>query len=167
VLPSLHRVPAGAGGSEAGVARRDATRETGGVMLGSVECIVQKNINDCAIAALAMILGQPYRKVSDVALKLCIDPHTVGMDDHDINRVAAKFKAKFKLHMLMNPGVAPRVLEDHPTGLLTVIRGKKDAHVVALFQGVVINPADALIWDLDTYVLHGGWKLWLLQERIK
>ncbi len=138
-------------------------------MLGSVECIVQKNIADCGIAALAMILGQPYRKVSDVARGLCIDPHTIGMDGHDINRVAARFKAKFKLHMMMHTAVAIRVLEDSPTGLLTVVRGRqnKDAHLVAMFQGVVINPADALIWDLDTYVLHGKWKLWLLQERIK
>jgi len=128
-------------------------------MLGSLEPIVQKDIADCAIASLAMIIGVPYRDVSERALLVCTKPHKHGMWETEITKVARNFGVTFK------KAASP----EDTTGLLVVVRGKgrsSECHITALFQGIVVNPADGLLWDLDTYLAQGRWSIAAVLERV-
>jgi hypothetical protein len=128
-------------------------------MIGSLEPIIQKYSGDCVVAALAMALNQPYRLVSEAAVRVAVRPHTEGLWDTDMLRIARTFGAKFK-----------RVyVADEVTGLVVVGKGRgktAESHCAALFQGVVINPSDGLLWDLDTFVADGGWSVVAIWERI-
>jgi len=106
---------------------------------------------DCAIAALAMLLGVPYRQVSNAALKIHKKIHTRGMRTKEMERVA---KA-------LGVTLAGREIAeiDDETGLLLLYRGRSDAHVVLLFRGVVYDPADGCLWDPDAYCTTRNWKI--------
>ncbi len=132
-------------------------------MIASIEPMTQKDQGDCGIAALAMILQKPYRDVSEIALKLIRRPHKTGLYITDAFRIAAKFG--IEMRQLPDPR-----LQEEATGLLNVRRGKgkkAEAHMAAMFQGVVIDPADGLLWDLDTYLLQGKWKITAILERVE
>ena len=43
-------------------------------------------------------------------------------------------------------------IDDDAVGILVVKFRDRTRHIVVLFQGVVINPADGLVWDLDAYL---------------
>lgn len=110
---------------------------------------------DCALAALAMLTGAPYPTVSRVALKTVRRrPHATGLWAGEVMKIAKALKTP--LRRLKLRGKLPSTLDDEATGILLVQRGD-GSHAVVLFQGVVINPADGLIWDLDTYLTEGEW----------
>ena len=134
------------------------------MILCSIEPLIQKDVSDCGIAALAMILGEPYRNVSAIALKICKKPHERGMYTTDVMRVAKSFGCPL-LKQLFIPDEG-----DYKTGILVLRRKKKgkiEQHFAVLFQGVLVNPADCLIWDLDTFLTRGSWKVVAILERIQ
>lgn len=121
----------------------------------AIEPIVQKDINDCGIAALAMLLGHPYREVSEVALSVVSKTvHKSGMWATDIRRIAKALGVKM---------YTKKVLPEDGTGLLAVCR-PGEHHLTVMFQGVVINPADGLIWDYDAYLARGKWEFHSFME---
>jgi len=129
-------------------------------MLPTLEPIIQKTLTDCGLAALAMVLGRPYRDLSEMAAAICPRVRTSGIYMTDIARLAAAFGAKFKREKTLMDGV---------TGLLVVVRGrgqKRQAHITALFQGVVVDPTDGLLWDYDTYLAQ-GWTVTAVLERVR
>lgn len=131
-------------------------------MLASLEPIIQKDIADCAIAALAMALGRSYREVSEIAQLVGKRPHSRGLHTTEIDRIARHFGASFKRQRV--------VTNEDATGLLVLERGrrpKREFHIAALFQGVVINPADGLVWDFDTFLVRGEWKAKAILERVE
>jgi ABC-type bacteriocin/lantibiotic exporter with double-glycine peptidase domain len=105
-----------------------------------IEPIAQKNAGDCSIACLAMLLGLPYVEVSSMALSLYPTAGTEGLWTTEIKRVALKLGHKLQTKK-------PVEIETS-TGIL-VLRD----HVVILFQGVIVDPADGLIYDYDTYLV--------------
>lgn len=104
-----------------------------------VEPIVQKDRMDCAIAAIAMIASRPYRDVSTAALKLWERPHIDGLTVREIKRLARTVGVTLVSVKIPNMG-------DEETGILVL-----PDHVVVLFQGVIYNPADGLLYDYTTY----------------
>lgn len=110
-----------------------------------VEVIVQKTSSDCAIAALAMLLGKPYREVSEAALVACSRPHKSGLWTPEIIRVAKHLGAILKPQDV-------KAFDEEGTGLLVVRKKNGVSHVVLLFQGVVVDPSSGLVYDLDTYL---------------
>lgn len=122
-------------------------------MIATLEPIIQKSTSDCGVAALAMYLNRPYREVSSAALKVAPRVHKAGLWTTQMKMIA-----KALHHNL----VSVRVTElDDMTGLLTLAAGTKpkEEHVVVLFQGVVIDPSDGLLWDRETYLSHGAWRI--------
>ena len=110
-----------------------------------IETIFQKTEGDCAIAALAMLLGVPYVTVSETALTIKEDPLRDGLYISDIQRVAKKLGQALQ-------SVKPASINlSEETGIL-FLRRPAYAHTVVLFQGVVYNPSDGMLWDLDTFV---------------
>ena len=108
----------------------------------AIDPIVQRDSSDCCVAALAMLTGKPYREVAEVALRLFPTALRRGLWTSELIRLAH--------------GIGYRLVktprEDDSTGVITFRRGRSWAHVAALFQGVVINPADGLVWDLDSFI---------------
>ena len=109
-----------------------------------IEPVIQKEDSDCVIAAVAMLLQKPYREVSEVALKTFkIRPHSNGLDLRQTRALLRKFG--------MNPiSVSVKDLDlDEETGILSVT--KKNPHVVVLFEGVIIDPANGFLYTRDAY----------------
>ena len=119
----------------------------------ALELIAQKDIADCGIAALAMLLNRPYVEVSEAALALTTKPHKHGLWTSEIQRIAKRLGIVLARH---------KVLSEDATGLIILQRctnGKNEGHVAVLFQGVIVNPADGLIWDYAAYLARGKWRL--------
>lgn len=117
-------------------------------MIACCEPIVQKGAADCSLAALAMALGVPYRKVSDTAREMKLAPHKKGLYTVEMLRLAKRLDHPMR-----------KVAGVCETGILLVGRGRHDAHAVTMFCGVVINPADGLLWELESYLATGNWNV--------
>lgn len=109
-----------------------------------LEVIVQKAASDCAIAAVAMLAGKPYRDVSDAALKLSPKSHKSGMWTPEILKLAKRVGCALVKQPLDK-------LDDDATGLLVVRQTDGTSHAVAVFQGVVVDPASGLLYDRETF----------------
>jgi len=122
-----------------------------------LEPIVQKNIGDCALASLAMLLGLPYQDVSAEALRMTRKPHTTGLGTKQINALAKRLKAK--LEKVPHPDL------EVETGIIYLSYPSGDEHAAVLFEGILINPADGLIYSLDVYLathkaeINGLWRV--------
>jgi len=110
-----------------------------------IEPIIQKDIGDCVIASLAMILGIPYAEVCSTALGLYPECSASGLTTRQMLAVTRALKRN-----LVSVPVKDLSLEGE-TGILDVRIGRR-YHAVVLFEGVVFNPADGLIYNLDTYL---------------
>lgn len=103
----------------------------------------QRTDCDCAITALAILLQKPYEEVSKVAQGLFFKPHIKGMWTKEIVRLAK---------VLGTTLVKKSYIEVGPsTGLGVMQERNGDRHVVVLFQGVVIDPSDGAIYNLEAY----------------
>jgi ABC-type bacteriocin/lantibiotic exporter with double-glycine peptidase domain len=111
-----------------------------------LEPIIQKTSSDCGIAAVAMLLGLPYAKVSRAALKRWKAPHHSGIYVKEVIALARALGAR-----LSRAPAGADLTEE--TGLLFVeFRDNKDRHVCALFEGVVVNPANGRLYVPDVYL---------------
>lgn len=121
---------------------------------------MQRGHADCAIAALAMLSGRPYREVSEAAIAVSPVVHRTGLWNTELGRIARAIGFKLR--------PARKIVTDPDTTGLLVVKKKNGAgHVVVLFQGVVVDPASGLIWDLDTYLAHGSWTIRALLEPVE
>lgn len=118
-------------------------------MIPALEVIVQKTSMDCAIAVLAMVMGRSYREVSDVARRVTKRPHARGLYMTDLRRIA-----RLLHHRVVSVGAVP----DDGAGMLVLVK-PSTRHYVAVFQGVVIDPSDGLLWDLQTFLDQGAWTI--------
>jgi ABC-type bacteriocin/lantibiotic exporter with double-glycine peptidase domain len=109
-----------------------------------IEPIIQKEDSDCGIAVVAMLLQKPYREVSEVALKTFKQrPHSNGLELRQIKRLLEKFGTR-------SISVAPKAVDlSEETGILSIT--KKIPHVVLLFEGVIVDPANGLLYSIDAY----------------
>ena len=107
--------------------------------------VMQKNASDCAIASLAMLLGRSYEEVSKKALELFDKPHQKGLTTREIQRLARAVRGQsLQSIKIKNANL------DEETGMLFVKRGTEE-HACVLFEGVIFDPADGLIWNVPTY----------------
>lgn len=110
-----------------------------------IEPIVQKDGGDCAIAALAMILQKPYVEVSKAAISLFNKPHQHGLLTREIIQLGEHLGGKFRSKL------AKTIDLDNDTGVL-LVRRKGGDHAVVLFNGVVFDPGDGLIYSSDVFL---------------
>lgn len=113
-----------------------------------IEPTIQKSSGDCVIAAIAMVLGLPYVEVSKMAETIKPDPRESGITIREAQRISQKLVGRTL--QSINPKATEIDLESE-TGILYVRLGR-EYHAVVLFEGVVYNPADGLIWNLHTYL---------------
>lgn len=110
-----------------------------------VVVIEQRSLEDCAIAALAMLLGRTYEDVLDVAARVVQRPHRRGMWLTDLIAVAGELGVSL---------VRKRRADlDEDIGILSV-ETNRGPHVVVLRAGVVIDPSDHAVWlDLEAFAM--------------
>jgi ABC-type bacteriocin/lantibiotic exporter with double-glycine peptidase domain len=111
-----------------------------------LEIHVMKGGHDCGVAALATISGIPYRTVSAKAIKMYPTVHKEGLSTPEMIAIA---KA---LGLILEPADHPDLDDADETGLMQVSKSNGGYHWVAMFQGVVINPSDGLLYDYSTYL---------------
>ena len=113
-------------------------------MPDALEVIVQRREGDCAIAAVAMLTGTPYRLAGDVARHLTKRlVHTTGLTTREILRLSAR------LGVPLTPG-RPIDLED-ASGLLIVHGADQEYHTVVLFHGVIVDPLGGMLYTIEAY----------------
>ena len=110
-----------------------------------IELIMQKSSGDCVIAALAMVLALPFVEVHVKAQELYPDCSKSGLTTREMLRVTRALGRNLSRVPLKDLQL------DAETGLLDV-RIRSSYHAVCLFEGVVVNPADGLIYTLDAYL---------------
>ncbi len=117
-----------------------------------VEPIIQKEDMDCGICVVAMLIQKSYREVSEVALKTFRSrPHSAGLDLRQIKRLLIKFGEK-------PVSLSPKQVDlTEETGILSIT--KKSPHVVLLFQGVILDPANGMLHDMDAYLAYQKGKI--------
>ena len=114
-----------------------------------IDPIVQRTGADCALAALAMAAGVPYRTVSDVALDLTEKPHMKGLWVADMRRIMRQLG-----YTLRN--VKPDKLMEHGCGVMVVEFPKGERHCVTVYHDLIIDPVNGLIWEPDAYYQDSG-----------
>lgn len=121
--------------------------------MGAPACFqpsIQANENNCAVAALAMLLGEEYVKVLKVAEELGYASLRDGLTSIQMGRIARKLKQP-----LTNTAV--KALPEDKVGILMVRRGN-DYHAVMLFHDVICDPSDSVVWEADTYLKVSRYK---------
>jgi hypothetical protein len=108
---------------------------------------IEQTGNDCAIAALAMYTGRSYADVAAAVTGVSPRAFVRGMWCTEIQRAAKALGVTLKLCRRFN------IEED--TGILCVDHGG-GAHAVVLFQGVIINSEDGMVWDVEAYLIKAG-----------
>ncbi len=111
-----------------------------------IQPIRQVSEGDCALCSLAMILGKSYQEVSAAASSFIVKPHKNGLGTGEIKKIALKLGAK--LTSTKTKGLPL----DEETGIFLVRFPDKIEHAVVLFQGVIYDPYDGLLYDSTTYL---------------
>lgn len=114
-----------------------------------VQPLAQISDSDCAVAAIAMYLGHPYRVVSDAALKVSKRVHRRGLWVSEMLRLV-----KALGDTAGRAGAAST--ED---GVVILSQKNGDRHVVVRFGGLIIDPANGCVWDEDTFLAAKGWTI--------
>ena len=109
-----------------------------------IDPIVQRTGADCALAALAMAAGLPYRTVSDAALKVVKKPHTHGLYISDMRRVMRSLGYTIR-------SVKPEKVVEFGCGVMVVEFPKGERHCVAVYHELLVDPINGLIWEPDAY----------------
>jgi ABC-type bacteriocin/lantibiotic exporter with double-glycine peptidase domain len=117
----------------------------------AIKVIMQNTGADCAVAALAMGLGRPYEAVSD-ALPQRSAAMRHGLSVKQIINVAKRLGRTLR---------RVKFNEDEHSGILSLTqRDTGLGHVVLYVEGVIINPADGVVWlDVGTYLRTGDWSI--------
>ena len=111
----------------------------------AIDPVVQKEEGDCVIASLSMVLGIGYAEVSRKAREIWQKPHHTGLTVREAQRLIHSITGRYFESL-----DAKKTDLDDETGALFV-KLPNDYHAVALFEGVIFNPADGLLWNRSAY----------------
>jgi hypothetical protein len=105
--------------------------------------IAQRHKMDCGIAALAMLLGLSYERVSVIAYAIAADVATTGLNLKEIQAIAQHCGVSLDRHRTYN-------LE---TGLgILSVRRPTWWHCVILRQGIIVDPNAGRIFEARDYL---------------
>ena len=118
-----------------------------------IEPMMQKDVWDCGIACLAMLLGLPYQQVrAQVRFK-----EPVGLSGYELRRIAKSLKRPITLKPAPESEDIGILMLDRP---VTPGGRKREGHVVLFIRGIIYNPAQGDIWTVpEAYTLKGRWQV--------
>lgn len=112
-----------------------------------VRIITSRRENDCAICALAMLLGRDYEDVLLAVDKVDKQAGKKGLWSTQIKKAAQLLGQPLKMKRKFDLETAAGILAvDHPKGL---------AHALLLREGLVFD-YDGLVWDVEDYLAEKG-----------
>lgn len=116
-----------------------------------IEPIVQRDIGDCAIACLAMLVGKSYPEVVAAAPARA---YQRGMHNREVVETAAKFGIRLIRRRKFDPK------DDIGILILNSVPPRKSAsHAVLLLEGQIYDAANGRLWlDVDVYFRLENWK---------
>lgn len=110
---------------------------------------IQRSGMDCGLCCLQMLIERPYDVVRDAALKVAPTLHADGLWVSQLRSIAKR------LGVTLTRQAPP--FPEECTGIVRVKLKTRGFHYVVLFRGVaVINPADGMVWDAETYFQNKG-----------
>ena len=114
-----------------------------------IEPVLMKDVGDCALCCLAMLLGKTY---AEVLVKCPRRTKTaVGLSGRQIANVAIRLGARLAYHDLP---------EEDEVGILMLERGADDSHAVLYLKGVLYHPGDGTIWtDVEAFLREYKWTI--------
>lgn len=120
-----------------------------------LQVVPQQHHNDCAVACLAMLLGEDYE---DVLQTFSHNVVARGAETRQIIQAAQMLGHTLRL--------VRRVNLDTMTGIVAFRSPKWRAdHVVVLKNDLILDPQDTTLWESDDYVRHHKAKaLYILVE---
>lgn len=104
---------------------------------------IQRSDMDCGLCCLQMLADRPYDVVRNEALKASPKLHSRGMFASELRRIGGRLG----LRLMKRPRWT-----DEDVGVLDVHLRDGGRHFAVLFRGVLLNPADGMVWDTDTYL---------------
>lgn len=114
---------------------------------------------DCAIACLAMLLGVPHQAI------MAAVPHKRAVMQRGLsNRQIVNIGKRLGREVRRKGG---HVDLEEDVGILKLESGRdrRCGHAVVLVKGLVINPADGLVWvDAETFLKTEPWRPDVLLE---
>lgn len=118
-----------------------------------IEPIIQKDEGDCAVASVAMLLNLSYREVSEAALKKFKSrPHTHGLSLRQIKSLMKHFGHDTK-------SIHPNDVEmNEETGIVSISK-PENGHAAVIFNGIIIDPSDGLLYTPDAYLAYKKGKI--------
>jgi hypothetical protein len=106
-----------------------------------------------------MLLGKPYPEVYQAAKAAVPTVDVKGLANTEMIEIAQILGAALKV-------IKKYELDEDSSGILTLDRGRRSAaHAVILFQGVIYNPADGVVYDAETFLRDRKWKRRVLLVR--
>ena len=122
------------------------------------EPVTMKDVGDCAICCLSMLLGKTYRDILDVCPKRSgahrIHPTRDGLNIKQMCLVGKRLG--FDLEYYDEPD------QEHRIGILDLQRTTNDeeGHVVMFARDTIYNPADGEFWThVDAFLHTRKWKV--------
>ncbi len=129
------------------------------------EPLVQKDVADCMVACLAMLLGISYTTALDAFPKRARVKQT-GVSDSQLTRAAKR------LGVVLTRVRKPNL--DDVIGIMTLereVEGAEEYHAVVVFNGSIYNPADGQVWtDIEAFCQTRRWmpmRVFVRQEETK
>lgn len=108
--------------------------------------VSQQGNYDCVIAALSTLLSIPYPDVKKAAHKEVEDPKATGISVRECQFIAKRLTGR--TFQSVRPDNAELNIE---TGIL-FCKVPGGYHAVVLFEGILFNPQDGLVWNYETYL---------------
>lgn len=124
-----------------------------------IEPVTQKDVADCGIACLAMVLSLPYQTVSAAFPKRRKVGHN-GMSNRQLQNAARKLGHPLKYinegQMFETVGILDLQRRADPANPKSTWEG----HYAVQLKNVLFNPADGAIWtDIDAFLKTRRWEL--------
>lgn len=117
-----------------------------------IEPMMMKDIGDCSICCLKMLLGCSYADIiTNVPRRFQKSCLSQGLSETQMYNIARKLGFILEYH--------DEDFDPDRVGILCVKRDEQQ-HSAMYFGGAVYNPADGLIFtDLETFLTRGKWTI--------
>ena len=113
------------------------------------QCQWQKSDGDCSVSSLSMATGIPYHTIAETARKVGLKKVIQsGMWLTEMEKLLGGLHPPIQMRL-----VSPERVLETGYGLVVVkFLKSKEYHSLAVWQGLVCDPLNSLLWESDVYI---------------